>query len=298
MSETSTAPEVTQPTESQESADVSQESQTGQTSANTAKDTQPEASKKYQIKVNGVTREMTIEQLIAHASKGIGADEKFQKASALTKKTETLVKKLKEDPDTVLRELLGRDPEELYKERLAKKLEELSLDPKEKELRDYKRKVEEYEAKEKERIAKEESERQSKAVEGWVKHYDKELPEAIRAAGLPLSQDVIKMTADIMIANLEEGLDLPMNAVMEIVKEKYVGSVKNFLTAVEKEKLVELLGEDVAEAVIKAHQTKKQKEAPKVKIAVSGESEPKTPKSYKDAQKELDERIKRWAAGE
>ncbi len=46
-----------------------------------------------------------------------------------------------------------------------------------------------------------------------------------------------------MIANLEEGFDLPMEAVMELTRDRYLTSVKKFLGSADKEKLVELLGE-------------------------------------------------------
>lgn len=60
-----------------------------------------------------------------------------------------------------------------------------------------------YEKAEQERKANEEKARQDKAVEYWTQKYDKELPDAIKAAGLPLTQEVITSAADVLIGLLE-----------------------------------------------------------------------------------------------
>lgn len=69
----------------------------------------------------------------------------------------------------------------------------------------------------------------------------------MKAVGLPLTQDVIRHATDIMIANLEDGIDLPMEVIMELTKERYLESVKGFLGASDKDKLTELLGQDIVE---------------------------------------------------
>lgn len=273
-----------------------------QDSANTAEDTQQKQDvtatqepekRKFKLKVNGSQREFDEDAVRAFAQKGLGADQKFQKAAEYRKQVERLAKLAKEDPDSLLRQLTGQDPEQIYKSRLSKRLQELSLDPKEKELREYKKKIEQYEKKQAELRTAQEKERETKATQFWTQKYDKELPDAIKAAGLPLTQDVIRATVDIMIANLEQGLDLPYSAVMQIVKDKYTSSVKNFLTATQKDKLIDLLGQDVAQALIQAKQKKTQKSAPRMSIQKS--TEQKTTKTLKQAERELDQRIKEWA---
>lgn len=273
-----------------------------QDSANTVEDTQQKQDvtatqepekRKFKLKVNGSQREFDEDAVRAFAQKGLGADQKFQKAAEYRKQVQRLAKLAKEDPDSLLRQLTGQDPEQIYKSRLSKRLQELSLDPKEKELREYKKKIEQYEKKQAELKAAQEKERETKATQFWTQKYDKELPDAIKAAGLPLTQDVIRATVDIMIANLEQGLDLPYSAVMQIVKDKYTSSVKNFLTATQKDKLIDLLGQDVAQALIQAKQKKTQKSAPKMSIQKSAEQ--KTTKTLKQAERELDQRIKEWA---
>jgi len=260
-----------------------------------------EQIRKFKLKVNGAERELDEKSLLAFAQKGLAADEKFQSAAQQRKQVERLIKLAKEDPDVLLRELTGEDPEEIYKRRLSAKLEELSLDPKEKELRDYKKKIEEYEKREAKRKEEAEQAQHSRAVEYWTQKYDKELPSAIKAAGLPMTEDVIKHTAEVMIANLEEGFDMPIEAVMEVVKDRHLASIKNFLTAAEKEKLVDLLGEDVVDGIIaarakKANKSQKSTQKPTIQASESG-GQSRQKKSYKEALAELDEQISKWSGG-
>lgn len=278
---------------------TAQNVETNATDSTSAADVTTEAPKKFKIKVNGQEREFDEKAVLAMASRSFGADEKFQKAAQSRKQLERLVQLAKDDPDSLLREVTGRDPEEIYKERLAKKLEQLSLDPKEKELRDYRRKLEEYEKKEQARQQAQNKEKADKATKFWMDKYDRQLPQAIKAAGLPLTPEVIGQTVDILIASLEDGIDLPYDVAMELVKDKYVGSMKKFLTSAQKEKLVDLLGQDVVDALIQVKQKKTQKQAPKVNVAQSqSQEERRQTKRQKQQVKDLDERIKRWASGE
>lgn len=253
----------------------------------------PAEVRKFKLKINGAEREVDEKFLLAHAQKGIAADERFQEAAKSRKTMEALVKKAKEDPDALLRELTGRDPEEIYKEKLSEKLRRLTMDPKERELEEYKAKIASFEA---EKAARDEADKKAamdKTTQFFVKKYDKEIPEAIKAAGLPLTEDVIKYTADIMLSNLEEGLDLPYDVVMELVRDRYMRGVKGFLSTADKEKLIDLLGEDVVDALIAA-KAKKGKAAGKqpAKQAVSAPEPTKSPYMTPD---ELKKYVEEWS---
>lgn len=254
-----------------------------------------EVVRKYKLKINGQDREVDEKFLVTHAQKGLAADEKFQKTAVERKNMEKLIKLAKEDPDRVIRELTGEEADEVYKRRLAAKLEKLSMTPEQRELAEYKEKLAAYEKKEAEKKAEETKAREEKAVQFWVQQYDKEIPEAIKAAGLPVDTDIIKSTTEVMLAALEDGIDMPMSVVMDIVKDKYKTSLKGFVKKSEKTALLDLLDDEDVEGLIKAREAKKS--AKKPAQAVQTQSRP-----YADpkvvSQDEWNERIERWKKGE
>lgn len=272
--------------QTEQSADVASQS----ANSTQKKEKVAEAIRKFKLKVNGKQLEMDQKSVTAYAQKGMAADERFQKAAAREKQIDALLRKAKEDPDSFIKEILGQDSLEYSKKRLSKELQELSLDPKEKELREYKRKVQAYEAEKAKAQQAEKKAQADKAVEHWTKHYDKVLPQSLKAVGLPLTQDVIRHATDIMIANLEDGIDLPMEVIMELTKERYLESVKGFLGASDKDKLTELLGQDIVEKLGIVRPSKKT--ASKQSLP---SSESKTSvKSQKQAMRQLERQLKEW----
>lgn len=204
-----------------------------------------EAIRKLKLKVNGADRELSESDVIALAQKGMASDEKFRKASEESKRVASLLKRLNEDPDGVLKALTGRDPEEIYKERLAEKIRRLSMDPREAELDEARTRLKEYEAKEKERQAETERAKQKAGEEYWAKKYNDELSAAIREAGLPANAETIRIAAEIELANVEEGLEIPMSAVMELARERYRESFTGSLKSSTPDEIYEFLGEEL-----------------------------------------------------
>lgn len=218
----------------------------GTTSAQAAeKAAKAEAVRKLKLKVNGAERELSEQDVIALAQKGMASDEKFRKASEESKRVAQLLKRLNDDPDGVLKALTGRDPEDIYKERLAEKIRRLSMDPKEAELDEARSKLREYEAREKQRQEEAEQAKLKSAEEYWAKKYNAELPIAIKAAGLPANAETIRIAAEIELANLEEGLELPTSTVMELVRERYRESFSGSLKTSSPDEIYEFLGEEL-----------------------------------------------------
>ena len=213
-------------------------------------DKKPDEPRKFTIKVNGKERVVDEKTAMAYLQREMAADEKFRSASAETKKIEALLKAAKNDPDKLIRELIGMDPLELAKKRVADEIKRMSMSPEQRELEEARQKLAAFEKKEQERQELERKSSEEKAKEFYVKKYDNEIPAALKGAGLPVNEDTVRYTAEVMLANLEEGLDLPYEVVMDLVKDKYQKSLKNFLTSADKEKLAELLGEDVLEGLL------------------------------------------------
>lgn len=253
-----------------------------------------EESKQFKIKVNGKERLVDEKTAIAYLQRELAADEKFRQASAEAKRIEAIIKAAKEDPDKFFRELTGLDPLEYSKKRIGDEIKRMAMTPEQRELEEYKAKVAAFEKKERERIAAEQRASQERAKEFYIKKYDTEIPDALKAAGLPVNEDTVRYTAEVMIANLEEGLDLPYEMVMDLVKDKYQKSFKGFFESSDKERLLELLGEDFVDALaeIKARKKNPPKQRPTQAIqSESGsEDDPRTMN-----QEQFREYVRRWS---
>lgn len=255
-----------------------------------------EAIRKHKLKVNGQEREYDEKTVIAMAQKGLASDEKFRKAASESKRISEIIQKAKENPDLLLKELIGMDPVEYSKKRLARELEELSLDPKEKELRKLKAELEEMKRFKEETTEKEKKLSVEKMTQVYIKKFDEEIPSALKKAGLPVNSQTIKSAVNIMLENLqdEDGELPPMDIVMDLVKDEFTGGVKKFLTSSDKEHLIEFLGEDLVDELLKAKA--KKKPGPKPKQAIQDGSDPgqKRAKEFSSPE-ELEEYVRNWS---
>lgn len=261
MSETTTAapaPDVTPDTPSEAApAEVAAKTAAAPPKkADPAPASDKEEPRKFTIKVNGKEKVVDEKTALAYLQRELAADEKFRSASAEAKRIEAIIKGAKNDPDKLIKELMGMDPLELYKKRIGDEIRKMSLTPEQRELEDAKMRLADYERREQERVENERKASEERAKSFYIKKYDSEIPEALKSAGLPVNEDTVRYTAEVMLANLEEGLDLPYEVVMDLVKDKYQRSIKGFLSASDKEKLLELLGDDVLSGLLEA-KTKK-----------------------------------------
>jgi len=260
-------------------------------------------NEEVELTINGKVRKMKWKDAKPYLQRDIAADEKFREAAKQRKEFESLFKSVKSDPKK-LRELVklatGEEPTAIFERELAAELEELTLDPKEKELRNMKRKLEEYEKKEKALQEEQEASKRQKAQEYWETKYDKDISEALKSSGLPMNEDTIKYTAEIMLAQIEEAGDdsfePPMSIVMDLVRERYIDSMGKLAKTMDPEKLLELLGDDGLEKLSKAAKTRK-----KTPINVSQESQSlsdsapaKETKSNWKTRDDFERRIEEW----
>lgn len=251
-----------------------------------------EATRRYKLKINGQERDYDEKTIIAMAQKGFASDEKFRKASEKEKRIEQILTRAKGDPDVLLRELLELDPIEYSKNKLKEQLEEMSLDPKEKELRQLKKEIEKLRDVEKKRKEESDKVENDKAVQMYIKKFDKEIPEGLERVGLPVNSQTIQLAAKIMMENLEEGIDIPMDIVAEFVKEQFSGGFKKFITTSDKAKLIDLLGDDLVDELIKA---KSSRGKVKIKQALPTGEQPSKKKNEFSTREEFDEFVKNWA---
>jgi hypothetical protein len=93
-----------------------------------------------------------------------------------------------------------------------------------------------------------------------------------------------------MLAYMEEGVDMPYEAVMDRVKTKFTGSIKNFVSKADREKLLELLGDDLIDELVGV---RAKKGRPAGKQALQSDSPQKTNSNYV-TEDDLAERVRKW----
>jgi hypothetical protein len=271
--------------------------------AKTEKVENPLENEEVDITVNGKVRKMKWKDAKAYLQRDIAADEKFREAAKQRKELETLFKSVKDNPKK-LRELIklatGEEATAVFERELAAELEELTMDPKEKEVRNMRKKLEEYEKKEAAAREKEEAEKRSKAQEYWETKYDKDISEALKSSNLPINEDTIRYTAEIMLAQIEDagddGFEPPMSIVMDLVRERYIDSMGKMAKTMDPEKLLELLGDDGLDKLSKAAQNKKKRPAniSKENQVLSDEAPKSDAKKAWKSRDEFEQRIRDW----
>jgi hypothetical protein len=260
-----------------------------------------EAIRKLKLKVNGAERELAESDVIALAQKGLASDERFRAASAKEKRFAELVKAASSDPQMVnelLKTVLGKDPDDFYRDRVAEKVRKLTMDPKDLELHEAREKVRQYEEKEKKRQEEERVAQLKKAEDHYAQEYDKAISDGLTQTGLPISEDTIRMTAEIMLANLENGLELPMTTVMELVRDRYQTNFKKLFGGYDPEKLIEFIGDDLFRKMQSAHAKKIVDPVKREPVAAKPDGDEKPKKDPYETRDEFLDRIEKWKRGE
>ena len=254
-----------------------------------------------ELVIDGRKVKMPLKDAIAQAQRNIAADQRFKEAAKARKEMEELKAKAKSSPKA-LRDLIkavtGEEPTKIFERELAAELEELSLDPKERELRKYKAQIEEYEAKLREKEELEKAAKRDQAQQFWEQKYDRDLSEAIKASGLPLNEDTVRYAAEIMLAQLEidDSVDPPMALVMELVKDRYLKETSSVVSKMDPEKLLELLGDDGFERIVKVGRSKKKGFVdPDNQVVQDGVQKEDKPSPWK-TRDEFEAKIKEWAS--
>lgn len=189
--------------------------------------------KKYQLKVNGKSRDFELDldnddEIQKYLSKAMAADEKFQEAAMTRKQAEQLVEMLRTNPLAILKHPdLGLDVKQLAQQVLNEELEEMSKTPEQKELEDMKSKLKEYEE-EKKRLENDKREADKARIESEAfQQLDEQITSALTKSSLPRSDYTIKRIADMMIDAVNAGyVDVTVDQIMPLVEEKITAEIQ------------------------------------------------------------------------
>jgi len=191
--------------------------------------------------------ETTLRSMI---EKSKGADKKFLEAAQARKEAMRFFKMAKENPREFL-EKTGHDPRKFSYDEVAKDIQDKLRDPREVELEKAQARLKEFEAKEtadKERVQQEKLGRQAKALEERMHSQAIQALEAHPA--LPKNGfTVAKMAKYLEVVQQKTGELLTFEDVAGVIESDIRSEVKGMVSGATAEQLIELIGEQGAEAI-------------------------------------------------
>jgi hypothetical protein len=253
------------------------------------------------VKIDGVEKDVSIEDLKAAYGKDQSSAQRFAEAAKIKANTDRLLDTLKTNPGAVLNKLgVTREQiEDMYFEQFL----EPEINPIAAKARALEKELNERRAVDSEREAQAvaaqkevEAQEHAKAVEAATVRLHNEFNEALSKEGLPVNDFLKGRMGAYMAQAFQEG-HTHVNAmdVVKLVKQEWAETNKNLMTQLDPEALIATLGDDVVEKirqhqVAKATQTKFQSttKEPEVAKRVKPEDKPKR-KTFSSIYDMLDE---------
>lgn len=212
----------------------------------------PWETAKHKIKYNDADQELSYQELIERAQKGMGADAKYQEAAAMRKQAEAALKLLKTDPTQAFKHL-GVDA----KQWASKYFEEIALESmltdEQKADRDEKNKLMSA-ARELEEMKKANKEAEIKKFqEQYEQKLGQDMISTIEASGLPKTKEVGIRIAKKMMLYRDAGYKnvTPADVITE-VKTEMMADIKSLLGNSDEGQLAAFLGDDAVKKLITA----------------------------------------------
>lgn len=220
------------------------------------------APDKVKVKVDGVEKNVSIEDLKAAYGKDQSSAQRFAEAAKIKANTDRLLESLKTNPGQVLNRLgVTREQiEDMYFEQFL----EPEINPMAARARAAEKELNAIRAQEAERVESEASARKeveaqehAKAVEVATARLHTEFNEALAKEGLPVNDFLKGRMGAYMAQAFQEGhAHVTANDVVKLVKQEWAETNKNLMSQLDPEALLATLGDDVVEK-IRAHQVAK-----------------------------------------
>ncbi len=259
--------------------------------------------KKLKLKVDGheVEEEIDLndeETLKRHLQMSKAAQKRMSEAAKARREAEEIVGMFKGDLKSVLKnaDKLGKTPEQLRKEveeYFAEIIEDEMLSPEQKTIREAQRIVREREEETKRIAAEKEAKEKEELQNRYAQDYDKRISEALASSGLPKTAKTVKRMAELMYKNLDMGLDLEPQHLVQIVREDYLSEIKELFSATDGDSLLKLLGDDVANKIRKSDLARLKTPKPGVKPVELPREEKQEPQRKMSPEEWLAERRRR-----
>ena len=178
------------------------------------------------------------------------AQKRFQEIAAERKRVNTALQRVQTDPADALK-TLGVDPQKFAQQYMEQILKEQDMTEEEKRIAAAERRVAELEAEKQQREAILKKEKEEAEYQAHLKESTAKISKALESSDLPKSAATQRKMAEYMMMNAQNGLDLPMSSIVELVKEDYLNDIKEMFGSASGEQLIKIFGEDVASKIRK-----------------------------------------------
>ena len=245
-------PSATSVTGGQEinSQTIAENAKPGETSSQTVK-------RMLKAKVDGKEVEVSEEDAIVAWQKGKSADKRFQEAAVTRKQAEQflgMLKKASTDP-SVLEQLFAHplmgnaNYQEIAEKYLYSKIQQAQMTPEQRELAEARQKLAQIEAEKKAFLEAEEQTKSAELEKKYSEDYHKDIIQTLEGSQLPKSEWAVKRLANYMHMGLKRGVELKASDVLPLVVEDYKTEFKSLFGGLPGDKLLDILGDDVAKSL-------------------------------------------------
>lgn len=207
----------------------------------------------YKLVIDGKEEEVTKDELIRRAQKYAAADKRFQKAAEIQKQHELVIDTLKESPVEALTRVHGPEKaRELMEKYLYEQLQYDQLTPEQKRLKELEKENQALKGQKQKEEEQKAAEAEQKLQTQYKADYEKKILSALETSGLPVSEDTISRMAFYMRHALQQGIDAPMDLIVEQVREDLSHRSKSLISKLKGPELLKLLGDDVIKLIREA----------------------------------------------
>lgn len=211
-----------------------------------------EAMRKFKVKVEGKEFEVDEKELINGYGLRSASSKALNEGKALRRQAEEFVAMLRDEGK--LKEVLqklGHDPRRFSEKILAQHLEDELMDPRDKELRDTKLKlahIEELDRRQKKAV---EDQRIEHVKQRFMKEYEADFVKALDTSGLPPTKPMVAEMAKYIQRSAKIGFKMSAMEAAQLVKEDIQLAHQRLVGDTDGEKLIKLLGDNVANKIRK-----------------------------------------------
>jgi len=202
------------------------------------------------LKIKG--REIDVDETKYHeyAQKGAAATETWQEAAKMKKEADDFMKRLRENPKSVLADKsLGINFRKVAEDYIWEQLQDEQMSPHEKAQREKERRLEILEAQEAERAKSESEQQRLREHEHYRNEYDQKISKALASSGLPRTTGTVRRIAEYMKVDIDSGVDRDPIEYIDAVRADYMEDIKELLGTVDGDTLLKMLGDDAAKKI-------------------------------------------------
>lgn len=245
------------------------------------------SKKSYKFKIDDqeVTEELTDDEVLKHLQKSKGADKRFQEAATLKQQTERFYQLLKEKPLDLIEKIHGEKAREMMEQRLWERIQREKMDPKDRELMETKEQLKQLEAEKKEVADKQQRDQFETLKKEYAQTIDKEITDAIKAAGKTVTPYFFKRVANYMLSAMQAGKQVSPKDVVPLVEQDLQNDLRSMFEMADEDKILQLLGDKALEKVRKADLRRARGGNPPATPSPAAPKEEKKPLDARDLEK-------------